>query len=72
VEKKLIGQKKKKGESKMKIYTPENNKDVIIALSPLEYRRLYQIIEDHAIEYGTSGDMIFDMLQTMDDCRKEE
>lgn len=54
----------------MKIYTPENREDVIITLSPLEYRRLYQIIEDHAIEYGTTGDMIFDMLRVMEDFNK--
>ena len=55
----------------MKIYTPENREDIIITLSSLEYRRLYQIIEDHAIEYGSDGDMIFDMLQAMNDFRKE-
>jgi len=56
----------------MKIYTPENRKDIIITLSPLEYRRLYQIIEDHAIEYGTCGDMIFDMLQAMENFNEEK
>lgn len=56
----------------MKIYTPENREDVIITLSPLEYRRLYQIIEDHAIEYGTRGDMIFDMLRVMENFKEEK
>ena len=56
----------------MKIDTPENRKDIIITLSPLEYRRLYQIIEDHATEYGTRGDMIFDMLQTMENFKEEK
>ena len=50
----------------MKIYTPENREDVIITLSPLEYRRLYQIIEDHSCEYGSKGDMIFEMLESME------
>ena len=56
----------------MKIYTLENREDVIITLSPLEYKRLYQIIEDHAIEYGTRGDMIFDMLQVMENFNEEK
>lgn len=56
----------------MKIYTPENKEDVIITLSPLEYRRLYQVIEDHAIEYGTHGDIIFDILQVMENFKEEK
>ncbi len=55
----------------MKIYTPEDREDVIIALSPLEYKRLYEVIEDHAAEYGTRGDIIFDMLQAMENFKEE-
>ena len=50
----------------MNIYTPENIEEVIITVSPLEYKRLYEIIEDHACEYGTKGDIIFNMLETME------
>ena len=51
----------------MNIYTPKDTENVIITVSPLEYRRLYQIIEDHACEYGSNGDMIFNMLKTMEE-----
>ena len=50
----------------MNIYTPENVEEVIITVSPLEYKRLYEIIGDHACEYGTKGDIIFNMLDTME------
>ena len=50
----------------MNIYTPKNIDDVIITVSPLEYRRLYQIIIDHACEYGSEGDIIFEMLNSME------
>ena len=50
----------------MNIYTPKNVEEVIITLSPLEYKRLYEIIEDHACEYGSNGDMIFSMLKAME------
>ena len=50
----------------MKIYVPENMEEVIITVSPLEYKRLYEIIEDHACEYGTKEDIIFNMLDTME------
>jgi len=56
----------------MKINTPKNKENVIITLSPLEYRRLYQIIEDHAIEYGIRGDIIFDMFQVMESFKEEK
>jgi hypothetical protein len=56
----------------MKIYTPKNREDVIITLSPLEYRRLYQIIEDHSCEYGSKGDMIFEMLESMEKFNNRE
>ena len=58
----------------MNIYTPKNVEEVIITVSPLEYKRLYEIIEDHACEYGTKGDMIFEMLESMEEFsnRKEE
>ena len=51
----------------MNVYTPENTEEIIITVSPLEYKRLYEIIEDHACEYGSNGDMIFNMLETMEE-----
>ena len=56
----------------MKIYAPENREDIIITLSPLEYRRLYQIIEDHSYEYGSKGDMIFEMLESIEEFNNRE
>ena len=56
----------------MNIYTPENMEEVIITVSPLEYKRLYEIIGDHACEYGTNGDIIFDMLQAMENFNEEK
>lgn len=50
----------------MNIYTPKNMEEVIITVSPLKYKRLYQIITDHACEYGSEGDMIFEMLNSME------
>ena len=50
----------------MNIYTPKDTENIIITVSPLEYRRLYQIIEDHSCEYGSEGDMIFEMLESME------
>ena len=50
----------------MNIYIPENTEKVIITVSPLEYKRLYEIIQDHACEYGVKGDIIFNMLEAME------
>jgi len=55
----------------MNIYTPENMEEVIITVSPLEYKRLYEIIEDHACEYGTKGDIIFNILKNMEKFNRE-
>lgn len=49
----------------MNINLPKDTDDIIILVSPLEYKRLYEIIEDYACEYGTKEDMIFDMLDAM-------
>ena len=49
----------------MNIYTPKNVEEVIITVSSLEYKRLYEIIEDYACEYGAKGDIIFNMLEAM-------
>lgn len=56
----------------MNIYTPEDTENVIITVSPLEYKRLYQIIEDYSCEYGTKGDIIFNMLETMEKVNPEK
>lgn len=56
----------------MNIYTPKNVEEVIITVSPLEYKRLYEIIKDHACEYGTKGDMIFGMLDSMEEFNNRE
>ena len=51
----------------MNIYTPKDTENIIITVSPLEYKRLYEIIEDHACEYGSKGDMIFNILRAMEE-----
>ena len=56
----------------MNIYTPKDTENIIITISPLEYRRLYQIIEDHSCEYGSEGDMIFEMLENMEEFNNRE
>lgn len=56
----------------MNIYTPKDTENIIITVSPLEYRRLYQIIEDHSCEYGSEGDMIFEMLESMEEFNNRE
>lgn len=56
----------------MNIYTPKDTENIIITVSPLEYRRLYQIIEDHSCEYGSKGDMIFEMLKSMEEFNNRE
>jgi len=56
----------------MNIYTPKDTENIIITVSPLEYRRLYQIIGDHSCEYGSKGDMIFEMLKSMEEFNNRE
>jgi len=56
----------------MNIYTPKDTENIIITVSPLEYRRLYQIIEDYSCEYGSKGDMIFKMLESMEEFNNRE
>ena len=50
----------------MDIYKSTTTTDLLITVSPLEYKRLYEIIEDHACEYGSQGDIIFKMLESME------
>ena len=50
----------------MDIYKSTATTDLLITVSPLEYKRLYEIIEDHACEYGSKGDIIFKMLESME------
>lgn len=50
----------------MDIYKSTTTTDLLITVSPLEYKRLYEIIEDHACEYGSKGDIIFKMLESME------
>ena len=50
----------------MDIYKSTTTTDLLITVSPLEYKRLYEIIEDHACEYGSKEDIIFKMLESME------
>ena len=55
----------------MKIRQSENG-DIQLSMSLLEYRRLFNAVDDHVTEYCSKNDMLITIFEQMEKFNKEE
>lgn len=55
----------------MKIWQSEND-DIQLSMSLLEYKRLFNAVDDHVIEYCSGNDMLITIFEQMEKFNKGE